>query len=127
MELTLAILLGIAVILLVFSFINIKKQSIMEQKEIDNIYFQMMKEIEELQKQIRQLELESEIIGQEVFGNTKSAEERALLRDILDLFKRGYSIQGIAAEKKLDESKVEELLAPFKTDKKERGTAENEQ
>lgn len=127
MELTLAILLGIAVILLVFSFINIKKQSIMEQKEIDNIYFQMMKEIEELQKQIRQLELESEIIGQEVFGNTKSAEERALLRDILDLFKRGYSIQGIAAEKKLDEAKVEELLAPFKTDKKERGTAENEQ
>ena len=127
MELTLAILLGIAVILLVFSFINIKKQSIMEQKEIDNIYFQMMKEIEELQKQIRQLKLESEIIGQEVFGNTKSAEERALLRDILDLFKRGYSIQGIAAEKKLDEAKVEELLAPFKTDKKERGTAENEQ
>lgn len=119
----LAILFAIATILLIFSLIKIKQTTIKEQREIDHIYLSMVKEIDGLKKQIRNLELDLEIITEHPNYKEMPVSKRTLLREILDLYKRGYSIQGIADEVQLTENEVEMLLTPYSSGKKERSTA----
>ncbi|MFB6467048.1 hypothetical protein ACE38V_09500 [Cytobacillus sp. Hz8] len=117
---TLAILFGISAVLLIFSLVKFKQSSGHEQREIDSIYFSMMEETSKLQNHIRNLELDVEILSQKADNKVISSEERLLMRELLDLYKRGYSFKSIATEKQLDEHEVELLLAPYKSSKKER-------
>lgn len=123
MEWALTTLFVVAALLFLFSYFKNKQASNAEQREIDSIYMSMMEEINKLQNQIRSLELESEILSQKA---GISSEDRDLLRELLDLFKRNYTIEGIAAKLKLEPTEVETLLAPYKQLKNEGRKVANE-
>jgi hypothetical protein len=116
MEWTLAILFGTAVLLLILSVLKTRQSSKVEQREIDMVHINMMNELSQLQNQIRNIELDAEITSREA-GLQITLKERLVLREMLDLYKRGYSIESIAAEKKLSENEAEQLLSPYLTSK----------
>lgn len=119
MEWTLAILFIAAAILLITSVIKAKQISKSEQREIDVIHLSVMEEIAQLQKQIRHLELDIEILEKQT-GVQLASKDRVVLREVLDLHRRKYSVETIAAQKKLTQAEVEEMLAPYLTGKEER-------
>lgn len=119
MEWTLAILFIAAAILLITSVIKAKQTSKSEQREIDVIHLSVMEEIAQLQKQIRNLELDIEIMEKEA-GVQLASKDRTVLREVLDLHRRKYSVETIAAQKKLTQAEVEEMLAPYLLAKEER-------
>lgn len=49
-----------------------------------------------------------------------SSEEKLFLREILDLYKRNYSIESIADKKQVSASEIKQLLTPYLTSKDER-------
>ncbi|WP_449622449.1 hypothetical protein [Robertmurraya sp. Marseille-Q9965] len=102
----------VAALLFVFSYYKSKQAAKAEQREIDTVYMSMMEEVNKLQGQVRSLELESEINAQRA-GMTK--EELHLLREILDLYKRNYTLEGIASKFDLQQHEVEQLIAPYVT------------
>lgn len=124
MEWALAILFVTAICLLIFSLYKMKQTAVNEQKEIDGIYFSMLKENDALKNQMRNLELDIEVIAGQSLD--MSSSNRILLRELLDLYKRGYTFEGIAAEKQMDENEVKQLLAPFSVSRTERSTVANE-
>jgi DNA-binding NarL/FixJ family response regulator len=72
------------------------------------------------------MELDIEIIVQKTGIESLTLEERTLIRDILDLYRRGYSYASIAAQKNLSEKEVEQLIAPYQSSSKaERSNEEN--
>ncbi|OIJ17671.1 hypothetical protein BKP37_02795 [Anaerobacillus alkalilacustris] len=126
MEWALAILFGAAVLLLVLSFYNNKQVRKAEERGIEQFSITIMKEVQQLEKQIRKVELDTEIIKKETGIQVSFSSEHRLLQEVLDLYKSGYSIEGIAAEKKVTENEITLLLAPFmETTKKERRSVAN--
>ncbi|WP_318246220.1 hypothetical protein [Bacillus sp. PS06] len=126
MEWTLAILLGVAVLLLIISVLKTRQSSKEEHREIDMVHISMMNELTQLKDQIRNIELDAEITLREA-GLQITLKERLALREMLDLYKRGYSIESIAAEKKLAINEAEQLLSPYLTSKDdERRTVDHE-
>jgi Holliday junction resolvasome RuvABC ATP-dependent DNA helicase subunit len=123
MEWALTTLFVVAALLFIFSYFKNKQASKAEQREIDTIYMSMMEEVNKLQGQIRFLELENEIISQKT---GISSEERMVLRELLDLYKRNYTIEGIAGKLKLDQSEVKSLLEPYIQTKNEGRKVANE-
>ncbi len=120
MDWTLAILFGAASLLLILSLLKIRQSSKLEQQEIEKNYFSIIEEMNQLQDQIRKIELDGEITAKEAGLQEITSKERILLREVLDLYKRGYSIQSIGAKKKMNESEVEQLLSPYISSKDER-------
>lgn len=116
----LTILFGSAVVLLVLSFVKAKQSSSLLERQIDQTSFSLMNEINRLQKQIRDLELDTEITAQEKGDPSRNSEERVLLREIIDLHRRGYALQSIAEKKELSVEEVESLLSPYIRTKGER-------
>ncbi|MCM2677808.1 hypothetical protein [Alkalicoccobacillus plakortidis] len=112
MEWTLAILLGVAVLLILLSFFRKERNSKYEQ-QIENMSISFMQEIYQLKKQIRTLELDAEIVAQHTPLATRSETQIQIMRDVLDLHKRGYATDGIAAETGLNSMEVDQVLAPF--------------
>ena len=106
MEWALAILLGAAIVLLILSFLKGKFEQSAEKKENDIFSISVMEEINQLQDQVRKIELDSEITAQESGISSITSEHRILVRELLDLYKRGYSLEGIAAEKELKEDQI---------------------
>lgn len=125
MEWTIALLFGFAVLLLILASFKAKQQFKNEHREIDMISISLTQEINKLQKQIRSIEIDGEIIVQEA-GIKLSPQERVLIRELLDLYKRGYSIEGIAVEKQMNENEIKYLLAPYMASKSERRLVANE-
>lgn len=123
MEIVLVVLFVVAALLLLVSFYKNKQAVKVEQREIDTVYMSMMEEITKLQNQIRSLELDAEITAQAV---GISRDNQLLLRELLDLYKRGYTVEGIASKLNLDQEEVAELLAPYKTSKNEGRKVANE-
>lgn len=119
MEWTLAILFCTAALLLIISIYHIKKSSKAEMKEIDMISISIAEQINQIQMQVRNIELDGEITANSG-SQIVPQEKRFLLRDMLDLYKRGYSLEGIANEKQLTLQEVEELLSPFNSSRTER-------
>lgn len=126
MEWALAILFSTAVILLIVSFIKARNSSKVEQREIDSVYVSLMEEVNKLQEQLRTVELDAEITAQEARVIGANSKERVLLRELLDLYKRGYTLEGIADKTQLNEKEVEYLLAPYMALKNERRKVANE-
>ncbi|QOR64633.1 hypothetical protein IM538_12210 [Cytobacillus suaedae] len=113
MGLALTILFGIAMLLLIFSFVRMKQLAKKEKKEIDLVSIQLMEEINRLGNQVRNLELDAEIFAKEVGIQTDSSSKRVLLREVLDMHKRGYSLEGISAQKDLSIIEIQHLLSPY--------------
>lgn len=124
MEWTLAILFLVALILLVASIIKNRQTIKAEQREIDMIHLTVTEEMNQLQKQIRNLELDLEITQNQ--AGIQFSSDKIILRQALDLYKRKYSIESIAAETKLTETEVQNMLSPYLVQKEERGVGTNE-
>nr|WP_066062765.1 hypothetical protein [Neobacillus soli] len=112
MEWTLAGLFGISIILLIISILKSTHALKVEHNEIDQIHIATMKEINAIQDSIRNIELDIEVVMQEA-GIQLSSEEKLFTREVLDLYKRNYSIESIAGLKQVTESEIEQLLAPY--------------
>ena len=113
MEWAIALLFAAAVVLLILSFSKNNQQSKSFEKQLEETTFTYMEEINKLQEQIRNLELDSEIIAVQA-GLLNGSGQRILHREILDLYKRGYSAESIALKKQLSSDEIEQLLSPFK-------------
>ncbi|WP_252183644.1 hypothetical protein [Rossellomorea vietnamensis] len=119
----LAILFGSAVILLILSFIKTAQSKSSVEQQIEHSSISLMNEVHELQKQIRNIELDAEITAKQAGAMEASAKERLLLREILDMHKRGYSIESISSKNGLNPHEVEMMLAPYTARKMERSMA----
>ena len=120
MEWALVILFGVAILLLILSFFKTKQSSKVDER-IEGISLNFMEEVHQLQEQIRNIELDAEITAQQAGVLAASSEQRLLLREVLDLHKRGYSLDSIAVKKQLSQSEIERLLRPYMKNKGERG------
>lgn len=119
----LAILFSAAVVLLIVSFIKAKQANVKSEQQIDQLSFTLMDEIHQLQQHIRNLELDAEIVAYETNIPADVKERRILVREMLDLHRRGYSFESIGLKKKLTQNEVEQMLLPYTKKKEERKMA----
>jgi predicted nucleic acid-binding Zn-ribbon protein len=122
---TLAILFIISAVLLVISFTKAFQASKAEQKRIDMVHIAVMKEFNDMKDSIRNIELDLEVVMKEA-GIQLSLNEIIFMREVLDLYRRNYSIESIAALKEVSESEINQMLEPFLAVKDEGGKVANE-
>jgi len=122
---TLVVLFAISAILLIISILKSNRVAKEEHNQIDMIHISTMKEINALQESIRNFEIDMEVVTKEA-GISLTSEEKRLKREILDLYKRNYSIPSIAEMKQVPENEIEQLLAPFQKIMEEGRAAANE-
>jgi hypothetical protein len=122
---TLAVLFVISALLLVISFSKLFQASKEEKKRIDMVHIEVMKEFNEMQDSIRNIELDLEVVMKEA-GIQLSLKEVVFMREVLDLYRRNYSIESIATKKQVPESEISQLLAPYLASKDEGGKVANE-
>ncbi|MEH7255221.1 MULTISPECIES: hypothetical protein [Bacillaceae] len=124
MEWTLFGLFLLSALLLVFSIVKTYRDSKVEKKQIDLVHVSMMKEINSIHDSIRDIELDIEVVIKEA-GIQLSADEKLFMREVIDLYRRNYSIESIAAKKEVPETEIEQLLTPFLKIKDEGGLVAN--
>ncbi|BCB02888.1 hypothetical protein [Bacillus sp. KH172YL63] len=115
------ILFGTAVVLLVISFVKTTQSNSKLEQQIEHVSISVLNEVHELEKQLRNIQLDAEITAQQAGVAPAASDERLLLREMLDLQKRGYSFESIAAQTKLKPHEVEHMLTPYIADRTERG------
>lgn len=125
MEWALAILLAAAVVLLILSFYISSKTTQEQKRENEVLSATFIKEVNQLQEQISNVELDLEIVAYEA-GIKSSSEQRSVLREVVDLHRRKYSLKTIAAKTNLSENEIEKMIEPFKTTKPKRGNVDDE-
>jgi len=116
---TLAILFAVSVVLLIISIFKTRNRAKEEQQELETVHLALMDEINHLKDGIWTLELEMEILEKEA-GIQLSAFDKQFRLEVLDLYKRNYSIESIAGKKQVTQAEIEEILAPFMAAKNER-------
>ena len=116
-----AILFGTAVVLLILSFIKTTQTNSKLEQQIEHVSISVLNEVHGLEMQLRNIQLDAEITAQQAGAAPAESEEREILREMLDLYKRGYSIESIAGKTKLKPNEVEQMLLPFMLQKGERG------
>lgn len=115
---TLAILFAVSVVLLIISIFKTRNRAKEEQQELETVHLALMDEINHLKDGIQTLELEMEILEKEA-GIQLSAFDKQFRLEVLDLYKRNYSIESIAGKKQVTQAEIEEILA-FMAAKNER-------
>ncbi|AEP02271.1 hypothetical protein QQ991_10215 [Weizmannia coagulans] len=116
---TLVILFAVSVVLLIMSIFKTRNRAKEEQQELETVHLALMDEINHLKDGIRTLELEMDILEKEA-GIQLSAFDKQFRLEVLDLYKRNYSIESIAEKKQVTKAEIEEILAPFMAAKNER-------
>ncbi|MFB3163442.1 hypothetical protein ABLO26_18995 [Neobacillus sp. 179-J 1A1 HS] len=124
MEWTLFGLFLLSALLLVFSIVKTYRDSKAEKKQIDLVHVSMMKEINSIQDSIRDIELDIEVVTKEA-GIQLSAEEKLFMREVIDLYRRNYSIESIAEMKEVPVTEIDQLLTPYLKTKDEGGQVAN--
>jgi len=115
-----AILFGAAVVLLILSFVKTSQSKSKLEQQVEHMSISVMNEVHELEKQMRAMQLDAEITAQQAGAVPATSDERGVLREMLDLHKRGYSTESIASEQQLPTIEVERMLTPYMTKKAER-------
>ena len=124
MEWTLIGLFLLSALLLGFSLFKSYRDSKVEKKQIDLVHVSMMKEINSIQDSIRDIELDIEVVTKEA-GLQLSAEQKLFMREVIDLYRRNYSIESIAEMKEVPVTEIEQLLTPYLKIKDEGGLVAN--
>jgi hypothetical protein len=124
MEWTLFGLFLLSALLLGFSLVKSYRDSKVEKKQIDLVHVSMMKEINSIQDSIRDIELDIEVVINEA-GIQLSPEQKLFMREVIDLYRRNYSIESIAEKKEVPETEIEQLLTPYLKIKDEGGLVAN--
>ncbi|KAA9025662.1 hypothetical protein [Niallia endozanthoxylica] len=126
MDWAIAILFAAAIVLLIISFRKSKDTSKALEQQIEEMSFTFMDEVNKLQQQIRHVELDAEITVQEAGIDVGTFAHRQLLREILELNRRGYSFDSIATKKQMSVEEVTQLLTPYIRTKDEGGKVSND-
>ncbi|WP_026673263.1 hypothetical protein [Alkalihalobacterium bogoriense] len=113
-----------AIVLLAVSYVKMKQSKTEEQHHIEQVSISMTEELLKVQEQLRKIELDAEITAQE--AEVSTGEQRQLIRDVLDLHRRGYSFESIANEKQRSVPEIELMLAPYVQHKNERRKVAND-
>ncbi|NEX79996.1 hypothetical protein G4Z05_14125 [Bacillus thermocopriae] len=121
----LAILFGLSILLLIISLVRTKKTAEKTQEAIDMFHINLMKEINDVKESLNNIELDMEIISKEA-GVQLSAEEKKLRREVLDLYKRQYSLENIAEQKQMSVQEINQIITTYVTPQDERGKAAHE-
>lgn len=121
MEWTLAILFIGAVVLFILSFLKTESQAKDVQRQVDQHFVHLTDEMNKLSDQVSNLELDIEILEHE----TGVRVDRVLVREVLDMYRRGYQIESIAGKLELTTGQVEIMLIPYGNPQGERGTVVN--
>ncbi len=122
-----AILFGAAILLLILSFVKTKKSAKEAEQQMEQVSFTFMDELYKLQQKIRNIEIDAEITATEAgLLAGSSSDHRLLLREVIDLQRRGYSIESIAAKKQMTQNEIQSLLAPYTKTKDEGGKVTND-
>jgi hypothetical protein len=109
---TLILLIGISAVLLIVSNISNRNAEKQKHKEIDMVHVSVMKDINNVHDLIRKMELDIEIVTREA-GIQLSSEEMIFKREVLDLYKRKYSIETIAEKMQVTVTEINQLIAPY--------------
>ncbi|MEH7075953.1 hypothetical protein [Neobacillus drentensis] len=125
MEWTLILLIAISAVLLIVSIISNRNAEKQKHKEIDLVHVAVMKDINSVNEQIRNLELDIEVITKEA-GVQMTPEEMVFKREVLDLYKRKYSIETIAQKTQVSENEIHQFLSPYLAAKDERSKIAHE-
>ena len=125
MEWTFISLFVVSVLLLIFSILKTNHDAKVEHKQIDLAHISTMKEINAIQETIRNMELDMEVVMKEA-GVQLSSNEKLFTREVLDLYKRNYSVESIAEMKQVTISEIEQLLIPYQHLKDEGRKVANE-
>jgi hypothetical protein len=123
MEWVLVALFIAAIVLFIWSIRLSNESSKKIEQQIEDISFTFMDEVNKLQNQIRNVELDMEITAVQADINLKNASQRIVVREMLDLYKRGYSVESIAEKQQLSVSEAQRLLSPFQQMNERRTTA----
>ena len=113
MEWALAIIFSLAAVLLCVSLWMMRKDSSDQREQIDMYFVSMLEENRRLQEQLRKVELDGHITVQQTNALPMDSKERELLRELLDLALRGYSVRTMAEKTGLKEGEINGLLAPY--------------
>lgn len=124
MEWTLFGLFLVSALLLGFSLMKTYRDSKVEKKQIDLVHVSMMKEINRIQDSIRDIELDIEVVMKES-GIQLSEDQKLFMREVIDLYRRNYSIESIAEKKQVPETEIQQLIAPYLRMKDEEGLVAN--
>ncbi|MCH6265409.1 MULTISPECIES: hypothetical protein [Neobacillus] len=125
MEWTLTILFVVSILLLIFSILKERQTAKKNHKEIDLVHISVMKEINGMQESLRNMEIDLEIVTKET-GVQLSTEEKVLKREVLDLYRRQYSIDSIAQQKQVSENEVKQIIAVYQSSQAEGRLVANE-
>lgn len=125
MEWTLTGLFAISAVMLIVSILKSTRAAKVQHNQIDQIHISLMEEINALQKSIRNIELDQEVLIKEA-GLQLTSEEKLFMREVLDLYDRKYSIESIAEMKKVTPSTIQNMLAPYQAMKGEGSKVANE-
>jgi hypothetical protein len=112
MEWTLAGLFVLSAILLIVSILRSTRAAKDEINRIDQVHISTMEEIHALKDSIRNIELDQEVFIKAA-GIRQSSEELLLMREVLDLYYRNYSIESIAEMKKVTPGTIQNIIAPY--------------
>lgn len=126
MEWTFAVLLGIAVLLLIVSLIKTKKLTSKVEQEIDQMNLTYTDELYKLKQRIKQVEIDGEIIAHESGVISIQSAERKKLREALELYKRGYSIESIASKTQTTLEEMQKLLSPYAPEQSKGGSSKDD-
>lgn len=125
MEWILAGLFALSALLLIISFVSSRKDSKARQEELDILHITNMNEINQLRDMISNIEHDIDIIINKA-GIQLPAQERRFLREVLDLYKRKYSIDSIARKTQMPENEIRQIIDTYITPKSERRKVANE-
>ncbi|MBM7702332.1 hypothetical protein [Metabacillus iocasae] len=114
MGVLIAILFGVAILLLILSFGKTKKAKTHIEQQLEQVTLSVGKEVNDMQDRIRAIELDAAITAQQSGALEVDSPERKVLRDMIDMNKRGYSYESISARmKEFTPEEVEQILAPY--------------
>ncbi|WP_315906194.1 hypothetical protein [Priestia koreensis] len=120
MGVLIAILFAVAIILLLLSFRRTRQSHSQMEQNLEQMTLSFGREVNDLQDRIREVELDSVITAHQSNAWDLDSEDRIVLREMLDMNKRGYSYESISRKiKKFSPEQVEDLLSPYDKKKKE--------
>ncbi len=121
-EIAIIILFSIAILLFVLSFFRRDRTTEIE-KQLENISITYMQEMYQLKKKIRLLEEELLVNHQRspFLKQSKSAAKQQLLKEVVNYYEQGDSVEEIAKATGLTIDEVQSLLIPYLQVGKEEG------
>lgn len=118
MNITIIIILLVAIGLLIFSYVKQLEQTKNLEKQIDHITFLVTDELYKMNEKLVDTQLDLEVTTNEKNYLEMNAPIRSILKKMIIMQRTGYSTESIAKEFQLSIEDVENMLVPYKDSRK---------